>query len=428
MRFKKAIARLRNINIAMDDSLPQLSRAFAARFLLVVFIFVALSFFFLNDKKLTHENHHLVAEKILTPVSVLSELPIVNTALIPGLSWESGEKADFNYSLVPPIVNSTSASGCATDASGNIPRIQIVQSKHMLSVTAGKALHTGNFAMIYYNARGMAMALGLNFESSEHSNWVSHLPMKLTSHEHKALNWTNGIKSVLEESVLLQDACSNCRKGDWSFPHQCRGTWLLARDAMQMEVPAALQAADTQLERNAKVGAVIYMRCRAGDTILKWKMYGPTAFSHYNGIDAYRDVLILAIDEKGICNAISNALLTHLHTKYPQLKARIQHYGAETEDLWLLIHAKALYLDVSSFGMLAGLVSRNQVYSPAFWPWKLTFNASNWHWTKAPVLYPQIAERDGVFKCSPLQPTGACGGAKIDNNVIARVVEWLRSH
>jgi hypothetical protein len=197
---------------------------------------------------------------------------------------------------------------------------------------------------------------------------------------------------------------------------------LQIRPTIINDTHAAVQrwlAASKQQQPSFNPGDVVIQSRCSEDTLLSHPEFGPVGFSFYSSINATATQAIYIVAEPGkqlpACAAIRAAKLKHLAQRYPKAKIQVVG-GTREEDFLRLLFAPLLFKDAqSSFGMWAAVANKGQVFSVPMLP-MYTNNTtpdlgSDWHWVRAPVLYPEVAEAAGIQK---------------DN--AEAIVKWLQEH
>jgi hypothetical protein len=178
-------------------------------------------------------------------------------------------------------------------------------------------------------------------------------------------------------------------------------------------------AASKQQQPSFNPGDVVIQSRCSEDTLLSHPEFGPVGFSFYSSIKKKATQAIYIVAELGkqlpACAAIRAAKLKHLAARYPKAKVQVVG-GTREEDFLRLLLAPLLFKDAqSSFGMWAAVANKGQVFSVpmlAMYTNNTTPDlGSDWHWVRAPVLYPEVAEEAGI--------------QKDDDEAI---VKWLQEH
>jgi hypothetical protein len=272
----------------------------------------------------------------------------------------------------------------------------------------------GNFLTVYWNARGIAKLAQVCFENvippgTEIKWWFRFLPQRVCPPESINDLFDSSLLDTLATNLrALAATCETC-KATWRYPHECRGPWIFMLAEAQEEVQYALRrwAAENDLPLPAfkPKTAVIYLRCTSsnnpiGDAVvLGHRAYGPPAFSLYDSISRYSEIVITSSSYalSGICLTIRQALLQRLH-KLTHSKAviRQQYDGSIFFDFATLVFAPILFTDISTFALVAGMANNSSVYSTPFWPQKVSFPGAAWTWASSPVLYPHVAAQNRI--------------------------------
>jgi hypothetical protein len=213
-------------------------------------------------------------------------------------------------------------------------------------------------------------------------------------------------------SFIRDCALCTCCAGDsdsWLYAHRCHGAWLQIRPTIIADTHAAVQrwlASSKQQQPSFNPGDVVIQSRCSEDTLLSHPEFGPVGFSFYSSINATATQAIHIVAEPGTqlpaCAAIRAAKLKHLAARYPNAKVQVVGSTRE-EDFLRLLFAPLLFKDAqSSFGLWAAVANRGQVFSVPMLP-MYTNNTtsdlgSDWHWVRAPVLYPDVAEAAGITK------------------------------
>lgn len=186
--------------------------------------------------------------------------------------------------------------------------------------------------------------------------------------------------------------------------------------------------------------SVIYVRCW-DDTLLRHPEYGPTGFSLYNDAKYSTDILVLQgrglteLDShtRSLCGQIEPARLAYLHKLNPKANITVVS-NSVFEDFRLLVHAPDLYLDVSTYGLIAGMANTGSVHlTPMF---GTQFESPGFHWSDAAVLLPDVAEIELNFSChSHCKNTPKCycnnaaeGPTSVTHDEMQRMIHWLETH
>jgi hypothetical protein len=197
----------------------------------------------------------------------------------------------------------------------------------------------------------------------------------------------------------------------WAYAHRCAGAWTWIRPTIVNDTQAAFAAwaTDTgfKLPQFGPGDVVIQSRC-SSETILSHPEYGPVGFSFYQGISSTAQRIIIVTDlnkRLQLCADIHAAQVKWLQVKFPHAEVKVEG-GTMHEDFAKLLLAPALYKDAqSSFGLWAALANRGEVWSV---PLLDTYTNNTrpdlgpaWHWSSAPVLYPQVAKAHGITLDKP---------------------------
>lgn len=280
-----------------------------------------------------------------------------------------------------------------------------VQHKHAL----------GNYLTAYYNVRGFAKALGMNFgaNSAVHhdEHWIDYLP--------SGASYTSSDRNT----TLVQEVCQEC-KDVWLYPHECKGFWLNMRKEMQEDVKYAIHKAETTsktpLFQVPEYHAVIQSRCRLGNTFLCHHEYGPPGFSFYSNLKNMSKILIVGDSQPGLCTDVRMELVNYLKVQNPNADISI-HSSSVLNDFALLTRANILYMDHSSFGLVAGLVNNGTVYSPKLFSRHLSFELEKFHFSDVSLLLPSVAE--GLQLSMP-----NCTVVEVSNEDKSKIMNWLHTH
>lgn len=282
----------------------------------------------------------------------------------------------------------------------------------------------GNYATVYYNARGFAKALGLCFEATglHHSeSWISkHFPTRVCP--------PSGIQqavSLLEEHLtVIKQVCTDCGNVEWIYPHECPGFWIQMRKEMQIEIAHAVEQAEAEqsilpnyLGANH---AVVYSRCKIGDSFMCHGAYGPPGFSFYDPLkdSKIQHIIIVGMAAPGICSDIHHALESHLKKINPIANITFQSKGV-LQDFSIMMRAPVLFLDMSTFGMIAALASNATVHAIPFFGHE--YPLEGFIYSKTELLYPTIGNEIGV--------TIDCNKSRVFSSTESeKIINWLESH
>lgn len=271
----------------------------------------------------------------------------------------------------------------------------------------------GNALSGYWQARALALLAGYGFDSYvgfQGSSWLAKLPQKVPP-------------TTCPDIPKFKSACDSCDAEAWEFAHRCSGPWTGIRDVVRNDTQAAVRAwaeeAGQKLPEFGPGDVVIQARC-SEDTMLRHPEYGPVAFSFYtDNIDLAVTKRILLVSETSprdeLCRRVNGAREEHLRRKLPGVE--VEASGSNRgHDFARLLLAPVLFRDSqSSFGLWAGAANRGQVFSVPLLR-EFTNNTKpdlgeDWHWVDAPVLYPRVAEEEGITLKEP-----------------DKIIQWLQTH
>ncbi len=326
---------------------------------------------------------------------------------------------------------------------------QIVNNTLVLS-EYNNAGQTGNFLTMYYNSRGFAKYLGLCFkldDKQKHKEpWINYLPNYVcpTPEVSEKVGIRGRIDQLKENLQLVEEICKTCQ--NFYYPHECKGFWNHMRDEMHTEITSAINkyAIETNIAPMRHMNndtSVIYIRCQEHDSILRHAMYGPAGFSLYNDTRNSSEIIIVTgfrkYNSTTLCGDIEKAREEYLRMLNPTVKISYQDQSV-MEDYRLLMNAPRVFLDLSTFGLVAGMAnSKAHVYMPVLWG-RFTVPFDNWTWSQAPVLIPKIGEDVlGLycFKACYGKRSGRCwcndgvnNGTQITPDELQRIIHWLKTN
>lgn len=303
----------------------------------------------------------------------------------------------------------------------------------------------GNYLTAYYNARGFAKALGICFEAHSQSegahhmqHWMAYLPNRVCYQENNLL--MNGINNSIlnletQSSVLTQKSdyiksvCKDCN-GLWLFPHECKGFWMTMQSEMRSEIGLVIDKAEKENSSQplyiSKHHAVIQLRCLVGDSFLCHSDMGPLGFSFYKSLRNMQTIVIVGQAKPGICETIRKKLTAFLRKNNPQATI-LYHYSSVLNDFAILTRASVLYIDRSTFGLMAGLVSNAVVYSPTLFSRHEKYDLSNFHYLDTPLLIPSVAQKIKLsFHSNCTQRKDVNLDVTKDDE--AKILKWLKSN
>lgn len=229
---------------------------------------------------------------------------------------------------------------------------------------------------------------------------------------------------VIVHASSLPSTPTHARAGDvesWAYAHRCLGAWTWIRPTIINDTQAAFAAWASDkgftLPQFQPGDVVIQSRC-SPDTILRHPEYGPVAFSYYSHISASATTIIIVTDlneRTQLCADIHAAQVRWLQERYPSAQVRVEG-GSMHQDFAKLLLAPALFRDAqSSFGLWAALANRGEVWSvPLLHTYTNTTQpnlGASWHWLDAPVLYPHVAQEQGITLDKPQD-----------------IIKWLETH
>lgn len=142
------------------------------------------------------------------------------------------------------------------------------------------------------------------------------------------------------------------------------------------------------------------------------------AFSFYRTISQSAKNIIIVTNlaaRTSLCAQIHTAQLRWLRRSFPAADVRLEG-GSMHQDFAKLLLAPVLFKDAqSSFGLWAALANRGQVWSvPLLKNFTSTTHPDlgpSWHWSDSPVLYPHVAEAQGISLDKP-----------------GNIIKWLESN
>lgn len=286
--------------------------------------------------------------------------------------------------------------------------LERIQGHQLIGRQLGHAGRWGNAISPYWQARTMAALGGYEYVTygNTGNGWVEYLPKRVPAQPEKI------------DLVQFNAACAACESEiDWKFPHRCAIAWSTISDQIIIDTQTALASWAKENNRVLptfeQTDVVIYERCQ-DDTLLKHPEYGPTAFSFYDQIPLTTQRIFVVCELNVLrrtpgCVAIQSALLARLKQRYPQAEVSVVS-GDTFTDFTRLVYAPMLFADVSSFSLVAAMANNGIVWSPSLYPNRI-FNNSHWHWSSAPVLYPDVGVKFNLSTKRPIE-----------------IIEWLETH
>lgn len=245
--------------------------------------------------------------------------------------------------------------------------------------------------------------------------------------EHACAHLCLGSADVLLNSLQtkpVSTALSLFGAGDsdsWEYAHRCSGAWQLIRPTIINDTHAAVQAwaaaSNYTLPSFTPGDTVIQSRC-SRETLLVHDEFGPVAFSYYSNIKTGAKNIFIVTDPRvkyRACVDIHAAQVKWLKQKFPSSNVKVIGGSLEHDFLRLML-APVLFKDAqSSFGLWAGMANKGEVWSVPLLT-RFTNNPSpdfgnRWHWSDAPVLYPEVAR-----------------AANISRHDVKAIIDWLTSH
>jgi hypothetical protein len=123
--------------------------------------------------------------------------------------------------------------------------------------------------------------------------------------------------------------------------------------------------------------------------------------------------------EEGYCAELKNVIHAHILQRNPNATVNIISNGSKFDDFRHFVAAPILYIDPSSFGMVAALASRSIIHAPAKVGFFLNHNISGFMWSQAPILFPSVAHSLGVNCSRP------CYAHLLSAESIKKMIDWV---
>ena len=272
----------------------------------------------------------------------------------------------------------------------------------------GHGWRTGNLLSAYWNARAMASYGGARFVASSrmvdvfNKSWLQHLPFNVSP-------------PLCPDPGAYYAGCLGCMHGSLSenfiFPAICNGAWISFRSQVQADTRSALmswvKSNNISVPQLSKPNTVIQFRC-ADDTLIHYA-YGPLAFSCYKAIPPDTRHIYVVVDPQSThrtCAAILQALLSHLHSLYPNSRVSTMSGSVELDFITMWGADVLVRNSQSSYGLWAGFAATGAVWSAPMME-KSTLNAtpdygSQWNWLSCPILYPSVAAKNNLDRNSSI--------------------------